>query len=457
MTPDVLDPRTFVFTGDCVEVLKTFAPNSIDAVVCDPPYGLEFMGKEWDRIGAFGTDGSGTISKPGIGERQTAWPSNRGWNDKRCAKCGHLTHGGSPCQRPEPDVRVDNSRWVAMQAWHLAWAKEALRVLKPGGHLVAFGGSRTYHRLASALEDAGFEIRDSLMWLYGTGFPKSRNIGKDVDRVTGAVREVIGVQRAPGMARANVEQGAQRRKVYEFAKLGGPASDLAKQWGGWGTALKPAHEPIVLARKPLEGTVAANVLKWGTGALNIDRTRIATTDKYNRAPASALAGYSGEMSGYVKGSGRMTDSSTQGRWPANVVLDEEAGAALDVQSASSGGASRFFYSAKTSRRERDLGTEHLIAFKQDEGREEDAPGANNPRNRGGEQRRNHHPTVKPVALMEWLVRLVTPPGGWVLDPFLGSGTTGMACKRLGFGFVGVEREPEYVAIAKARISAAAAL
>lgn len=400
MTPDVLDPRTFVFTGDCVEVLKTFAPNSIDAVVCDPPYGLEFMGKEFDSLG----DGPG------------------------------------------------------QQAWHLAWAKEALRVLKPGGHLVAFGGSRTYHRLASALEDAGFEIRDSLMWLYGTGFPKSRNIGKDVDRVTGAVREVIGVQRAPGMARANVEQGAQRRKVYEFAKLGGPASDLAKQWDGWGTALKPAHEPIVLARKPLEGTVAANVLKWGTGALNIDGCRIATAETLQGSTVRC------DIRGgnFANGHKAATDvapyaQDAGGRWPANVVLDEEAGAALDVQSASSGGASRFFYSAKTSRRERDLGTEHLIAFKQDEGREEDAPGANNPRNRGGERRRNHHPTVKPVALMEWLVRLVTPPGGWVLDPFLGSGTTGMACKRLGFGFVGVEREPEYVAIAKARIDAAAGL
>jgi site-specific DNA-methyltransferase (adenine-specific) len=382
-----------VFTGDCVEVLKTFAPNSIDAVVCDPPYGLEFMGKEFDTLG----DGPG------------------------------------------------------QQAWHLAWAKEALRVLKPGGHLVAFGGTRTYHRLACALEDAGFEIRDSLMWIYGTGFPKSMDVGKALDKKSGAAREVVAYSRLKQDIRGGgLHTKADARNTVSFP-VTRAASPEAKQWDGWGTALKPAHEPIVLARKPLEGTVAANVLKWGTGALNIDGCRV--------NPGQAVSGGGANFDAWREGEGREDRPEqhgvqqlghSKGRWPANVVLDEEAGAAL-------GTPSKFFYSAKTSKAEREHGCAGLPAKQQDEGREEDATGANNPRNRGGEQRRNHHPTVKPVALMEWLVRLVTPPGGWVLDPFLGSGTTGMACKRLGFGFVGVEREPEYVAIAKARISAAADL
>jgi site-specific DNA-methyltransferase (adenine-specific) len=240
--------------------------------------------------------------------------------------------------------------------------QQCLRVLKPGGHLVAFGGSRTYHRLAVAIEDAGFEIRDQIQWIYGSGFPKSHNL----------------------------------KDKYE----------------GWGTALKPAHEPAVLARKPLCGTVAGNVMAWGVGALNIDGTRI---------------------------------DGESGRWPANVILDEDAATALDMQSG--GGVSRFFYTAKASKSEREAGLYY----------EEWQPaGGMQGRQDGSLQgepihRANHHPTVKPLSLMRYLVRLVTPPGGKVLDPFMGSGSTGCASILEGFDFVGIDITPEYVAIAQKRI------
>ncbi len=331
-----------LLVGDCVEQMKTLEANSVDAIVTDPPYGLEFMGKAWD---GFGTP-------------------------------------------------------LGFQTWSEQWAREALRVLKPGGHLLAFGGTRMYHRLAAGIEDAGFEIRDTLMWLYGSGFPKSHN--------------------------------------------------LKGEWQGWGTALKPAVEPIVLARKPLIGTVAENVLTHGTGALNIDASRIATDDRFGggaKGSSGFAAGY--ESEGWVAG-------SASGRWPANILLDEEAAAMLDEQSGvsvspapygervsgdksmfgigglnhskefgDSGGASRFFYVAKASRSERNFGLG-----------------------------RNIHPTVKPVDLMRYLIRLVTPKGGTVLDPFLGSGTTAVAAIQEGVDWIGCEREPEYVAIIEARIAAA---
>jgi len=265
---------------------------------------------------------------------------------------------------------------------------EALRVAKPGAHLLAFGGTRTFHRLACAIEDAGWEVRDTLSWLYGSGFPKSHN---------------------------------------------GP-------WGG--TALKPAWEPIIMARKPLTGTVAANVAAHGTGALNVDGCRIPTDDAlslHGRSPT--VNGWDPRMSGgQVAGVGK---GQELGRWPANVLLDEDAAAQL-------GEPSRFFYVAKASRREREAGLTG----------ETRAVGSVNLRTDSHAERngqtttpaRNHHPTVKPIALMRWLCRLVTPPGGLVLDPFTGSGTTGCAAALEGFGFVGIEREAEYVAIAERRIA-----
>ena len=323
------------------------------------------------------------------------------------------------------------------------WA-EALRVAKPGAHLVAFGGTRTYHRLACAIEDAGWEIRDCLSWLYGSGFPKSHNLDGD--------------------------------------------------WQGWGTALKPAWEPIILARKPLVGTVAANVAAHGTGALNVDGCRIASIFPIQATAANRVCFTPGQPSddGYIKGTGR--EYRDGGRWPANVVLDEDAAAMLDAQSgerpstgtptreakraksesipsrgvtgwadgqpqgplySDSGGASRFFYCAKASRREREAGLEgmpervNLDLTSGDRNRENERAGTN----RNGPLRAaNHHPTVKPIALMRWLCRLVTPPNGLILDPFTGSGTTGCAAVLEGFRFLGCEREAEYVAIAERRIA-----
>lgn len=345
-----------LLVGDCIEQMRTLDADSVDAIVTDPPYGLEFMGKEWD---GFGTP-------------------------------------------------------LGFQTWSEQWAREALRVLKPGGHLLAFGGTRMYHRLAAGIEDAGFEIRDTLMWLYGSGFPKSHNL-----------------------------QG---------------------EWQGWGTALKPAVEPIVLARKPLIGTVAENVLTHGTGALNIDASRIGTEQvSTHLAPVGTLAGGPEGRGARRDAEGKTMSSTHAGRWPANILLDEEAAALLDEQS---NGASRFFYVAKASRSERNAGLDGLPEVSAEVMSEREAGSAGliriradgsmgeNPYAGKTANAKNIHPTVKPVALMKYLIRLVVPKGGVVLDPFLGSGTTAVAAIEEGVEWIGCEREPEYVEIIKARIAAA---
>jgi hypothetical protein len=423
--------------GDCIAVLKKFSDNRFDSIVCDPPYELGFMGKKWDASGiAYSVD---------------------------------------------------------------LW-REVLRVLKPGGHLLAFGGSRTYHRMTCAIEDAGFEVRDSLHWVYGTGFPKSLNVSKAIDDAAGATREVVGYRPIAypdsdcwGTPNSGTMKGVQQREVLgkdnrtrqQQQQITAPSTEAAKQWDGWGTALKPAHEPIVMARKPLTGTVSQNVLEWGTGALNIDACRIGTESTRR----TSNAGTNGE--GWGMGASAHVNGSDSGRWPANILFDEDAAAELDAQSGTSkssahvrhcsaiaeqtskgaesyketkgisdsGGASRFFYVAKPSRKERDLGCDHLPAKSGGEAtdREDGSIGTQNPRAGAGRTggAKNFHPTVKPVELMRYLVRLVTPPGGTVLDPFAGSGTTGMAARLEGVGFIGVEREPEYCVIAASRIKGAA--
>jgi site-specific DNA-methyltransferase (adenine-specific) len=308
------------------------------------------------------------------------------------------------------------------QAWCEAWGKEALRVLKPGGHLLAFGGTRTYHRLTSGIEDAGFEIRDSLHWLYGSGFPKSLDVSKAIDKAGGAERERIpytgGFQ--PGASQAvNADLGARYAGTRQVTA---PATEHAKTWKGWGTALKPAHEPIVLARKPLQGTVAANVLQYGTGALNVDGCRVGAESRtYRPAGTTRSASMVRVPAEKVGVSGE--EVTVSGRWPANVLLDGEAAGILDEQS---DGASRFFpvfkYQAKAGKRERP-----------------EVDGVK-------------HPTVKPVELMRWLVRLVTPPGGLVLDPFAGSGATLEAAQLEGMRAIGIELTAEYLPLIEQRLA-----
>lgn len=483
MTPYHQDDAVTLYHGDCLDVLRELPDASVDAVCTDPPYALEFMGSTWD-----------------------------GWSTP-----------------------------AAFQEWCTQWATECLRVLKPGGHMLAFGGSRTWHRLASAVEDAGFEIRDSIAWLYGSGFPKSLDVSKAIDKAApryemfGPFAAHYAERRAAsglnhrevceagkfylthnkGGASVNWEKGynvptlaqwailaplldlspewqplierveAERVVVgqrngttYEFApgevskraatviNETAPATADAERWQGWGTALKPAFEPIVVGRKPLAGTVAANVLAHGTGALNIDGCRVDVSDG-DPLRAATYVGSNPGTAGHTMGDGWANQGESvpmwggKGRWPANVLLDDSQAAELDRQSGESksppvgsvantkggntigtfahegrapspnghgdtGGASRFFptfrYEAK-------------------------APASERPRVDGVA-----HPTVKPLTLMSWLVRLVTPPGGTVLEPFAGSGTTAEACVLEGVHCIAIEREADYLPLITARLS-----
>lgn len=420
--------------GDCLDVLRTLPDNSVDSVVTDPPYGLAFMNKKWD----YGV----------------------------------------------PSVEI--------------WA-ECLRVLKPGGHLLAFAGTRTQHRMAVRIEDAGFEIRDLVAWVYGSGFPKSLDVSKAIDKAAGAEREVVGFYTVGGTAAKGKHKGRAASAADEGSAFGctkqlnitAPATEAAKHWDGWGTALKPALEPITVARKPLVGTVANNVLAYGTGALNIDGCRVPTTDHYAypNGPGGKSLHYSSDArSADVRPS--PTQMHTDGRWPANLIHDgsedvlscfpntssgkpsdkprgRRAGGFGNVgadkgdgvpngpQYGDTGSAARFFYCAKANKKDRDEGLDDVAVTAGHDmtDRKEVSAGLNNPGAGAGRTSgaRNHHPTVKPTDLMRYLCRLVTPPGGVVLDPFMGSGSTGKAAKLEGFSFIGIEREAEYMEIARKRI------
>jgi site-specific DNA-methyltransferase (adenine-specific) len=448
--------------GDCVEVLKEFPDGHFDACVTDPPYGLEFMGKAWDKLQKDGT-----------------------WQVQ--------AHRDDPHHRSGPRLAWNDGR--AIQGWHEAWASEVLRVLKPGAHLLAFGGTRTHHRLMCALEDAGFEIRDCLMWLYGSGFPKSLDVSKAIDKAAGVERTEVIQHRTDGPSSWLITQKMKSReeggtgigyadgsgKEYDVKA---PATPEAAKWSGWGTALKPAWEPIILARKPLSGTVAENVLQHGTGGLNVDGGRIGTIAE---KPWGGVHPNRGKHPGWPVDDNLIPapEPHPQGRWPANVLLDEEAARLLDEQSGErsagarpkttnatpgalydggwkpqqreervdldSGGASRFFYTAKASREEREAGLHGLpLGDGPGSGRVTPAEGR---KSALGKPRQNHHPTIKPLDLMRYLVRLVTPPGGLVLDPFLGSGTTLLACRLEGFSGFGIEKGAEYESIIKGRLGA----
>lgn len=413
--------------GDCLEKLKELPDNSVDSIVTDPPYGISFMNSHWDY--------------------------------------------------DVPTVEV--------------W-KECLRVLKHGGHLLSFAGTRTQHRMAVNIEDAGFEIRDMIAWIYGSGFPKSLNIGKAIDKKAGVERKVVGInQEWVDKSKKQIENGQSninknlQLKGYSDSQAGyqnpqkigeitEPATEEAKKWDGWGTCLKPALEPITLARKPLkEKTIVENVLKHGTGGINIDECRVGDGIMENEPTGNKAGGNSLNMSKVGMPDGVNNTIST-GRFPANVIHDgsgeveeifpetksgtikkgQPAGTTygdfewggnerktnrekhpVDIP-ANSGSASRFFYCPKASKNERDAGLGNFNDIDREE-REKIY--------------KNNHPTVKPVELMRYLVRLVTPKGGTVLDPYMGSGTTGIACKKERFDFIGIEREPDYLEIAKQRI------
>jgi DNA modification methylase len=471
-----------ILQGDVVEQLKTLADASVDSIVTDPPYGLEFMGKDWD----------------------APWKT-----DHRQGFDGTMQMPDNPYGRSKvrngngASYGADATIMRALQNWYFNWAQEALRVLKPGGYMLSFGGARTYHRMASAIEDAGFEIRDQIMWIYGSGFPKSLDVSKAIDKAAGAKREVVAS--APYHRGRSTQQYSETRRVsydYPPQPITVATTDAAKQWSGWGTALKPSHEPIVVARKPIIGTVAANVMQYGTGALNIDACRVGidggckSTTEYVACHDSINCykhGLNGQRSPEVDG---------LGRWPANVIHDgsKEVLAAFpnapgqlapekfdpeerktqnvygsmkrgheprglqdyarngstNFQMKSNerrydkGSAARFFYCAKASREERNRGCKslHKKPLLWSSGTKSPGTFQSESTDRSSQ---NNHPTVKPIALMTYLCRLVTPPQGTVLDPFMGSGSTAIAALREGFKFIGIEINPEYVEIAKLRI------
>lgn len=315
--------------------------------------------------------------------------------------------------------------------------QECLRVLKPGGYLLSFAGTRTYHRMATGIEDAGFEIRDMIAWVYGSGFPKSLNIGKAVDKLQGNEREDLG--KHPTI------NGKGDHFAFCANYNGARLTKGTSEWEGWGTALKPALEPITVARKPIEGTVAENCLKWGVGGMNIDGCRIKSNEELGRNNNARTKGTS-----YVVQKETMRiDNSNGKRFPANLIHDGSD----EVVELFPNDSQRFFYVAKASKSERNMGCEELEATRHADRKKEDGSGWDNPRNRTNTPKQNFHPTVKPIALMEYIVRLVSREGATVLDPFMGSGTTGIACKKLKRHFIGIEKEAEYIKIAESRISA----
>ena len=411
-----------VLQGDSRDVIRTFPANTIDSCVCDPPYALVSIQKRFSADNA----APAQHGKDGLYARASAGFMGKKWDTG--------------------EVAFDPAFWV-----------EVLRVLKPGAHLLAFGGTRSYHRLACAIEDAGFEIRDQIGWLYGSGFPKSLNVSKAIDKATGAVPTPTGQFKRASIQRngdgENWDKGAfgSHPEESKRVEITAPTSAAAQQWEGWGTALKPAWEPIVLARKPLIGTVAENVLAHGTGAINIDACRVGDSKNVPASPRGKqdrIYGTYGAQTGAESG-----HNPNIGRWPANVIHDgsdeviaafpESKGVEIDKSVA------RFFYCAKASKSDRNEGTEGLPLVRRTDGRktEHHVP------NLRTTIAANHHPTVKPTALMQYLCRLVTPPGGVVLDPFMGSGSTGKAALRENFDFIGIEREKEYFEIALRRIGA----
>jgi DNA modification methylase len=375
-----------IINGNNIEELKKFDDNYFDSIVTDPPYEIGFMGKSWDA--------SGIANNP--------------------------------------------------EMW-----SECLRVLKPGGYLLSFSATRTYHRMAVAIEDSGFEIRDMIEWVYGSGFPKSLNIGKAVDKLQGNEREVTGTTKANGMkaiTKSRVEQGYRKNLTIANFRDERPTTKGTSEWEGKGTALKPAHEPICMARKPLaEKTVAENVLKYGTGGINIDESRVG---KLGGVKKTNIEPNSGSKNSGFGCNGKLEELNL-GRFPANLIHDNSE----EVRECFPNESERFFksiiYQAKASKSERNKGCEGLEKKANAGSYEFRTDGSLD--GKPTQPKSNHHPTVKPVALMEYLIKMVTPTNGIVLDPFMGSGTTGVACVLNDFEFVGIDLDKDYCEIARARI------
>jgi len=403
-----------VILGDCLDVLRELPDNSIDSVVTDPPYGLS--------------------KEPDIEEVLTKWMAGEDY-----------THRGGGFM---------GKTWDSFVPGPSIW-REVYRVLKPGGHALVFAGTRTQDLMTISLRLAGFEVRDVIEWLYFSGFPKSMDVIKAIDKKLGAEREVVAIKKKTqsyGYEGNNVYGGDKNRGGIQ--EITAPATDLAKKWDGWGTALKPAHEPIIMVRKPLDGTVVDNVERWGTGAINIAGCRIGDEKIVNKPPS-----YRGKTGEFVLAGTPYTQEKIEintGRFPANCVTLE------DDQF-----YSKYFnitppeLSKKASKKDRnsdwrgeEIGLEpkdsgSLVASTR--GQLKDLRISNPEYERKVPKNANFHPTVKPTDLMAWLCRLITPPGGIVLDPFAGSGSTLVAAKREGFQYIGIEREAEYVEIAKARV------
>ena len=385
-----------IYNGSMLDMLEVIEQNSIDSIVCDPPYELGFMGKKWD--------------SSGIAFQPKTWE-----------KC--------------------------------------LKVLKPGGYLLTFGGSRTFHRIAVAIEDAGFEIRDTIMWLYGSGFPKSYNIAKAIsayERTGGSSPKNLRKDRQGDDYKPTGQKDYRKGRAFSSEIKNDnkktELTDNAKQWQGWGTALKPAYEPIIVARKPFKTSIIENIMKYGVGGINIDECRVEYGNETdNRIGTDAKAGGSKEsLFGFFS---NVKDKNIQmyklnGRFPANVIHDGSEEATDNMQD-----ASRYFYTAKASKKDREEGLE-IAASTINDGRKKSI---DNPYQRGETPRKNIHPTVKPTELLQYLVRLVSPKGATILDPFMGSGSTGKAAmfenreRNANYKFIGIDLEKEYCEIAQARI------
>ncbi len=407
--------RNKIYHGNNIDILRTFPDNSIDSIVTDPPYGL---GKE-----------------PNALEVLQSWITT-----------GYHEIKGKGFMGKE---------WDSFVPQPVFW-KECLRVLKHGGHLLSFAGTRTYDWVVMGLRIAGFEIRDQIAWVYGSGFPKSHDISKAIDKSMGAEREVVGSKYVKDFAN---HKGSMMNKTttenYEThgtdVNITAPSTDEAKQWQGWGTALKPALEPIVMARKPLDGTVAQNVLKHGVGGINIDECRVDFISEQDKGNPLRFQTNNGSGSHGIFNASKDVTSvvGEKGRWPANFIHDGSDDVVKLFPTDGEDSSARFFYTAKASQTERNFG---LGEFEEVSGgsykfREDGSLDGKIP------TRKNIHPTVKPIDLMRYLVRLVTPKGGICLDPFMGSGTTAVACKAEKFDYIGCELDEEYIKIAEARIKA----